>query len=202
MVYEFRLRPATGLSVWWSKSREEPGAQKQRHPINQDQIQIFGEIGSTQFLEQGLVPCSFLFGPSRSLIMSSANPIERSFELATAHCDDLTPLVYRRLFEAHPEAAAMFRTEGNELVKGSMLALTIEAILDFAGERRGNFRMIECEVASHDAYGTPRDLFVAFFTVIAGTLHEILGAEWTFEIDAAWQKLLRDIERIVMRDGG
>ncbi|MGY3615529.1 hemoglobin-like flavoprotein [Bradyrhizobium sp. USDA 10063] len=132
--------------------------------------------------------------------MSSANPIERSFERAAARCDDLTPLVYRRLFEAHPEAAAMFRTEGSELVKGSMLALTIEAILDFAGERRGNFRMIECELSSHEAYGTPRDLFVEFFAAIAGTLHQILGAEWTVEIDAAWQKLLRDIESIVMAD--
>ncbi|WP_210384915.1 globin [Bradyrhizobium neotropicale] len=132
--------------------------------------------------------------------MSSANPIERSFELAAARCDDLTPLIYRRLFEAHPETVAMFRTEGSELVKGSMLALTIEAILDFAGERRGNFRMIECEIASHDAYGTPRDLFVAFFAVIAGTLQETLGVEWTAEIDAAWQKLLRDIEMIVMPD--
>ncbi|MDI4234480.1 globin [Bradyrhizobium sp. Arg237L] len=135
-------------------------------------------------------------------MMSSANPIERSFELAAARCDDLTPLVYRRLFEAHPEATAMFRTEGSELVKGSMLALTIEAILNFAGERRGNFRMIECEVASHDAYGTPRELFVAFFTVIAGALREILGVEWTVEIDAAWQKLLREIESIVMPDVG
>jgi hemoglobin-like flavoprotein len=134
--------------------------------------------------------------------MSSANPIERSFELATARCDDLTPLVYRRLFEQHPEAAAMFRTEGSELVKGSMLALTIEAILDFAGERSGRFRMIECELSSHDAYGTPRDLFVAFFAVIADTLQEILGVEWTAEIDVAWQKLLRDIERIVMPDVG
>nr|WP_028162773.1 globin [Bradyrhizobium elkanii] len=133
-------------------------------------------------------------------MMSSANPIERSFELAAARCDDLTPLIYRRLFEAHPETVAMFRTEGSELVKGSMLALTIEAILDFAGERRGNFRMIECEVASHDAYGTPRDLFVAFFAVIAGTLQEILGVEWTAEIDAAWQKLLREIESMVIPD--
>ena len=30
----------------------------------------------------------------------------------------------------------MFRTEGSELVKGSMLALTIDVILDFAGPRR------------------------------------------------------------------
>jgi hypothetical protein len=44
---------------WWSKSREEPDAHKQRHPINQDQIEFLGQIGSTQFLEQGLAPCSF-----------------------------------------------------------------------------------------------------------------------------------------------
>ena len=56
----------------------------------------------------------------------------------------------------------MFRTEGSELVKGSMLAMTIESILDLAGERSGKFRMIECEVSSHDAYGTPRDLFLVF----------------------------------------
>jgi hemoglobin-like flavoprotein len=134
--------------------------------------------------------------------MSSANLIERSFELATTHCDDLTPLVYRRLFEAHPEAAAMFRTEGSELVKGSMLALTIEAILDFVGERSGRFRLIECELSSHDAYGTPRDLFVAFFAVIAGTLKDLLAAEWSAEIDAAWRKLLCEIESIVKSDVG
>ena len=63
-------------------------------------------------------------------MMASSNPIERSFELAAGRCEDLTPLVYRRLFDAHPEARTMFRTEGSELVKGSMLALTIDAILD------------------------------------------------------------------------
>jgi hypothetical protein len=107
--------------------------------------------------------------------MVSTNPIQQSFELASGRCEDLTPLVYRRLFDEHPQAVAMFRSEGSELVKGSILALTIEAILDFAGERNGHFRMIECEVTSHDAYGTPRELFVAFFGVIAATLRDVLG---------------------------
>jgi hemoglobin-like flavoprotein len=128
---------------------------------------------------------------------SSENPILRSFELAAERCEDLTPLVYRRLFEKHPEAEGMFRGEGSAPVKGSMLALTIEAILDFAGERTGHFRLIECEVSSHDAYGTPRDLFISFFGVIADTLHEIIGADWTPEIDAAWRKLFDEIEGIV-----
>src|SRR5438445_7279635 len=129
--------------------------------------------------------------------MTSVNPIQQSFELAAGRCEDLTPLVYRRLFNEHPEAEAMFGSEGSEFVKGSMLALTIEAILDFAGARSGNFRLIECEVASHDAYGTPRELFVAFFGIIAQALREVLADDWSAEIHAAWQQLLGEIERLV-----
>jgi hemoglobin-like flavoprotein len=127
----------------------------------------------------------------------SENWIERSFVLAAARCADLTPLVYRRLHEERPETRTMFRTTGSDLVKGSMLALTIEAILDFTGERSGKFRMIECEVFSHDAYGTSRELFVVFFGVIARTVQDILGPDWTADMDAAWQKLLREIEAMV-----
>ena len=132
-------------------------------------------------------------------MIASTNLIERSFEIAAGRCADLTPLVYERLHREYPETRAMFRTEGSEPVKGSMLALTIEAMLDFAGARTGHFRMIDCEVSSHDAYGTPRDLFIAFFGVIAGTLRELLGAEWTPEIDAAWQKLLAAIEQMILQ---
>jgi hypothetical protein len=32
-----------------------------------------------------------------------ANPIQHSFELAAERCEDLTPLVYDRLFREHPE---------------------------------------------------------------------------------------------------
>jgi hemoglobin-like flavoprotein len=127
------------------------------------------------------------------------NPILRSFELAAARAEDLTPLVYARLHREHPETLTMFRTEGSDLVKGSMLAMTIEAILDFAGERGGKFRMIECEVSSHDAYGTPRELFFAFFGVIAQTLRDLLGTDWSDDIDEAWTDMIEEIRGIVAR---
>jgi hypothetical protein len=81
-----------------------------------------------------------------------------------------------------------------------MLELTIDAILDFAGDRTGHFRLIECEVSSHDAYGTPRELFVAFFGVIAGTLRELLDTDWSREIDGAWRKLLDEIEGVIAQN--
>jgi hemoglobin-like flavoprotein len=123
--------------------------------------------------------------------------IEHSFALAATRCEDLTPLVYRRLFREHPETEPMFRREAGDLVKGSMLALTIDAMMDFAGERTGHFRMIGCEAQSHDAYGTPRELFGKFFGVIADTLRELLGTDWTPEIDRAWQNLLVELDRVV-----
>ncbi|MGY4351679.1 hemoglobin-like flavoprotein [Bradyrhizobium sp. GM7.3] len=124
----------------------------------------------------------------------SPNPIEQSFELAASRCIDLTPLVYQRLFDQHPETRAMFRTLGSELVMGSMLALTIEAILDFAGDRRGQFRLIAWEVVSHDGYGTPRELFIAFFAVIRDTLRDLLRDEWSPGMAQAWDRLLIEID--------
>jgi hemoglobin-like flavoprotein len=125
------------------------------------------------------------------------DPIARSFELAAAACDDLTPLVYRRLEHEHPEIQTMFRTSGSDLVKGSMLAFAIEAILDLAGPRTGKFRIIESEVSSHDAYGTPRNLFFAFFGVVADTLRELLDEDWSPDIENAWSQLLREIKCLV-----
>ena len=129
--------------------------------------------------------------------MARTNLIQHSFELAAARCEDLTPLVYRRLFGEHPEAEPMFRREGGDLVKGSMLALTIDAIMDFAGDRRGSFRMIQCEVQSHDAYGTPRKLFGEFFGVIADTVRDLLGDDWSPEMEQAWWKFLGEIDQVI-----
>jgi hemoglobin-like flavoprotein len=126
-----------------------------------------------------------------------ADLIVHSLELAAERCEDLTPLVYERLFRVRPETRAMFRTEGSQLVKGSMLELALDAILDFAGERKASHRMIFCEVQSHEAYGTPHELFGVFFNVIADTIRELLGADWTPAIDKAWRELLKELDRYV-----
>jgi hemoglobin-like flavoprotein len=40
-------------------------------------------------------------------------------------------------------------------------------------------------------------LFGSFFAVIAATVREVLGDEWSAEIDEAWRKLLEEIDAFV-----
>ena len=125
---------------------------------------------------------------------ATADPIETSLELAAERGGDLTAPVYRRLFAEHPEMEALFCRDHNDAVKGEMLARVFEAILDFAGERRYAAQLIQCEVVTHDGYGVPPDVFRVFFGTVAATLREVLGAAWTPAIDAAWTRLLTELD--------
>lgn len=120
--------------------------------------------------------------------------IVQSIERAAERCDDLTPLVYERLFRLRPETEPMFRKQVKDLAKGEMLAQTIQVILDFVGERRYGARMIQCEVLSHNHYGVPVDTFGVFFGVVADTIREVIGADWSEATGEAWKQLLADLD--------
>ncbi len=126
--------------------------------------------------------------------MKGADLIVASFELAAERCEDLTPLVYQRLFAEQPQMEALFWRDTNGLVKGEMLSRVIETILDFVGERQYAHHLIQCEVITHAGYDVPPEVFATFFGVVARTLEAVLGADWTAEIDAAWATLLGELD--------
>jgi len=123
-----------------------------------------------------------------------AELIETTFELAAERCEDLTPLVYDRLFRQSPEMQPHFWRDTNGAIKGEMLSRVIEAIFDFVGERKYANHLIQCEVVTHAGYDVPPAVFATFFGTVAKTLKELLGPEWTPEIDAAWRSLLADLD--------
>ena len=123
-----------------------------------------------------------------------AEAITDSLERAAALCDDLTPPVYARLFAAHPAMEALFVADRSGQVRGEMLARVIEAILDFAGERKYAATLIQTEVVTHAGYDVPPDVFGVFFGTVAETLRDLLGDHWTADIDAAWTRLLADLD--------
>jgi len=123
-----------------------------------------------------------------------ADLIVESLELAAERCEDLTPLVYARLFREQPQMEALFWRDTNGQIKGEMLARVIEAILDFVGDRLYASHLIQCEVVTHAGYDVPPEVFGVFFGVVAATLRELLGEAWTAEFEDAWTGLLADLD--------
>ena len=123
-----------------------------------------------------------------------ADLIVESLELAAERCEDLTPLVYARLFREQPQMEALFWRDTNGQIKGEMLARVIEAILDFVGDRLYASHLIQCEVVTHAGYDVPPEVFGVFFGVVAAPLRELLGEAWTAEFEDAWTGLLADLD--------
>jgi hemoglobin-like flavoprotein len=120
--------------------------------------------------------------------------VTRSFELAAARCEDLTPLVYERLFRQSPEMQPHFWRDTNGAIKGEMLSRVIEAIFDFMGERKYADHLIQCEVVTHAGYDVPPEVFATFFGTVAETMKDLLGPDWSPETDEAWRSLLADLD--------
>ncbi len=123
--------------------------------------------------------------------------IETSLELAAELYQDLTPIVYDRLFAQYPDMQALFWRDTNHSVKGEMLAKVFEALLDFAGERKYAAAMIQCEVITHEGYDVPPDVFRIFFAVVADSICAVLGEAWTPPMAAAWHDLLGQLDYYV-----
>ncbi|OYU70900.1 MAG: globin [Alphaproteobacteria bacterium PA2] len=119
--------------------------------------------------------------------------IIETFEIAADLCEDLTPLVYARLFRDQPEMEPLFWRDKNHQVKGEMLSRVISAILDFAGERHYASTMIQCEVITHEGYDVPPEVFATFFGTVRNTLAELLAGQWTPAKDEAWASLLIEL---------
>jgi hemoglobin-like flavoprotein len=126
-----------------------------------------------------------------------AEAIELSLEIAGEKEGDLTPRVYARLFARQPQMEVHFWRDRNGAIKGEMLMRVIEAILDFIGERRNADHLIQCEVITHEGYDVPREVFRTFFGIVAETVREACGDDWTDAMDGAWRRTLADLDYYV-----
>jgi hemoglobin-like flavoprotein len=126
----------------------------------------------------------------------NAEAIIASLDMAARKGGDLAPRVYGRLFAQHPDMAALFARDANGAVKGEMLARVFEMVLDYVDTGAYAEGMIRNEVVTHAGYDVPPEVFPLFFEVVAQTLREAAGADWTPEMGTAWDGLLSDFRRI------
>lgn len=113
--------------------------------------------------------------------------VAESLDLFAARCADPAAAVYGRLFARHPEAEALFLMDPGGHVRGQMLAIAVEALLD-GGERLAG--LVGIERMNHVNIGVPPALFDGFFALLQEVVRNALGPDWTAAMAAGWRARL------------
>ena len=116
--------------------------------------------------------------------------IAHSLELVAQRVGDPSSLVFQRLFLDNPGIDALFVRDAAGLVRGEMMAVTLEALLDCAGGDAYAVSLVEIERVNHVGLGVEPEVFDTFFRVVMTVFQEVLADDWTAEIDAAWRRVL------------
>jgi len=114
----------------------------------------------------------------------AAKVVADSLELVAERIGDPTPQVFTRLFAEFPDAEERFARDVNGSVRGEMLTMVFTVLMDPDGPYQAN--LVRTERVNHDGFGTPSHEFDRFFEIVRETCRDALGADWTPEIDAAW----------------
>ena len=128
---------------------------------------------------------------------NSSQIVAESLELLAARTGDPVDAVYARLFAAYPEMEALFVRDTTGAVRGEMLAMTFECILDIGGAGAYAANLIAAERVNHEGVGVPPEIFGRFFPLLAETCRDLLGEAWTPPVDAAWAELLARLDAII-----
>lgn len=113
-----------------------------------------------------------------------SDAVARSLELLAARVGDPAGLVYATLFARHPETEALFVMDRGGHVRGQMLAMAFEALLD-GGERLSG--LIGIERMNHVGYGVEAEVFDGFYALLMETVRDALGEAWTAAMEAGWR---------------
>jgi hemoglobin-like flavoprotein len=127
---------------------------------------------------------------------TSGEIVAGSLEALAARVGDPVRQVYARLFAAYPEMEALFVRDTNGAVRGEMLAVAFECLLDLGGNGAYAANLIAAERVNHEGVGIPHEIFGRFFPLLRDTCRELLAETWTPEVDAAWDEILARIARL------
>jgi len=122
-----------------------------------------------------------------------ATTVGATLDLVAQRVGDPTPHVFRRLFQEMPETEELFIRDPDGLVRGQMFQVTMESLLDFLGDRSYGATLIQIERVNHQGLGVETRMFDRFCWTVRDTFRDILEADWTPDMEAAWNRVLGDL---------
>jgi hemoglobin-like flavoprotein len=117
--------------------------------------------------------------------MSHSHIINACLECLAANTDDLAPAVYQRFFALYPEARELFGRDPYDHQKGAMIVSLLLELMNFS---EGNVytENVKRWIYDHKAYGVTLPMYQAMFDCLQDAIAEVVGANWTAEMAAAW----------------
>ena len=119
--------------------------------------------------------------------------IGHTLEQVSGRVGDPAPLVFQRLFRDTPELEPLFVRDSDGLVRGQMFQVTIESLLDFLGDRAYGANLIRIERVNHVGLGVEPDIFDQFYLTVMATFKDILGVDWTQEMEQSWHRVVGEL---------
>lgn len=119
--------------------------------------------------------------------------ITETLERVSARAGDPMPLIFARLFAEHPETEALFIRDKGGLVRGQMFQVTVESLLDFLGDRAYGASLIQIERVNHQGLGVEPEVFDQFYLTVKATFRDILGQDWTSEMETVWSRVIGEL---------
>ena len=129
----------------------------------------------------------------------NAQLIESSLEAVAERVGDPSAQVYEKLFAMAPELRELFVRDTDGSVRGQMLQQVFETILDLVGENLYAEVLIGTEWVNHQSLGVPSRQFELFFDAMIASFRDILGDQWTSEMEQAWRAVTRRVSDIIAR---
>jgi hemoglobin-like flavoprotein len=106
---------------------------------------------------------------------------------------DPVPVVFAHLFRETPEIEALFIRDSDGLVRGQMFQVTMESLLDYLGDQSYGANLIQIERVNHVGLGVEPEVFDRFYFTVMDAFREILGADWTAEMDTVWTRVVGEL---------
>ena len=119
--------------------------------------------------------------------------ITQTLELVAERVGDPAPMVFQRLFAGSPDAEALFIRDHGGLVRGQMFQVTIESLLDYLGDKSYGANLIQIERVNHQGLGVEPEVFDTFYLVVMQAFKDVLGSDWTAEMETVWTRVVTDL---------
>jgi hemoglobin-like flavoprotein len=121
---------------------------------------------------------------------------------AAAGQGDPGPIVYARLFAAHPELEGLFVRDRDGSVRGHMFQEMINALIDLRGANVYGANLFRIERINHEQLGVKPEIYPAIFTILRDVVRDMAAQAWTDEMERAWSGLLAQVDALLQPDIG